>query len=353
MSLQTRPIPREIKNCASQKDESFQLMRKRRGAGPPGKRAAYSLIASSLVAGTTAALGEPQIIPVWPGLAPGSENWTQKEEVTALPQIGGGRALVRNVTHPTLTAFLPNSGVKNRPGIIVCPGGGFRFLSWETEGTEIAKWLSGRGIAAFVLKYRLVDTGPTQEDFRKSVTEFLTFVSKIGMAADGARGGLPEPMREIAPLAIADARQAISVLRRRAAELNLNENRIGVLGFSAGALITMGVLREQAPGGRPNFAATIYGAAMGEMAAPPPEATPLFILCANDDPIASPGSATAYSKWKAASYPVELHIYAKGGHGFSMNRQGLPTDHWLERFGDWLEEQDLISARPAGTKAPL
>lgn len=302
------------------------------------------MLAISLLVGSTAS-GQQQVVSVWPGAAPGSENWTQKEETTTMPSIAAGGLLVRNVSQPTLTAFLPDSPAQNRTAIIVCPGGGFRFLSWESEGTEIAKWLSAHGIAAFVLKYRLVDTGSTDEDFRKSVTEFLTFVSKIGMSPDGTRGGLPEPMRTIAPAAIADGRQAVKVVRQHASEWGIALDRIGILGFSSGAIVTMGALREPTAETRANFAAAIYGAAMAEVAAAPPEATPLFILSAADDPIAALGSAAAYSKWKAAGYPVELHIYAKGGHGFGMNKQGLPTDHWIERFGDWLQEQDLLEPK--------
>lgn len=280
---------------------------------------------------------QQQVIPVWPGVAPGSENWTQKEETTTLPPLAAGGPLVRNVTQPTLTAFLPSAPAANRTAVIVCPGGGFHFLSWDSEGTEVARWLSARGIAAFVLKYRVVDTGPTAEDFRKSLAAMFGSVGKGDT--------LPESMRKVLPLAIADGQQAMRVVRQHASEWGIAPDRIGIMGFSAGGAVTMGVVIDHDAGSRPNFAAPIYGAGLAEGAAVPAEATPLFILCASDDPIAAAGSVATYSKWKAAAYSVELHMYAKGGHGFGMNKQGLPADHWIERFGDWLEEQGLLGAK--------
>ncbi len=280
---------------------------------------------------------QQQVIPVWPGVAPGSENWTQKEETTGLPPLAAGSSLVRNVTQPTLTVFLPSPSTANGTAVIVCPGGGFYFLSWESEGTEVAQWLSAHGVAAFVLKYRLIDTGPTKEDFGKAVTELFASISK--------GGGLSESMRKVMPLAVADGRQAMKVVRQHASEWGIAPDRIGLMGFSAGGIVTMGVVLEHDTGSRPNFAAPIYGAGIAEGEAAPADATPLFILCAADDTIAAAGSVATYSKWKAAGYSVELHMYAKGGHGFGMNKHGLPTDHWIERFDDWLGEQGLLGQR--------
>lgn len=280
---------------------------------------------------------QQQVIPVWAGVAPGSENWTQKEGTATLSARGNGSRLVRNVTQPTLTTFLPNPSLANGTAVIVCPGGGFHFLSWESEGAKVAEWLSAHGIAAFVLKYRLVDTGPTEEDFRNSVAAMFSSIGKAG--------GLSEPMRGVMPLAIADGRQAMKVVRQRAAEWGIAPDRIGMMGFSAGGVVTMGVVMEHDASSRPNFAAPIYGAGIAEGEATPADATPLFILCATDDSIAAAGSVATYSRWKAAGYPVELHMYAKGGHGFGMNKRGLPTDQWIERFGDWLGEEGLLGAK--------
>jgi len=278
-----------------------------------------------------------QVIPVWPGVAPGSETWTQKEETTGLPPLAAGSSLVRNVTRPTLTVFLPNPSIANGTAVIVCPGGGFHFLSWESEGTEVAKWFSAHGIAAFVLKYRLIDTGPTAEDFRNAVAALFSSIAN--------NSGLSEPMRKVMPLAIADGRQAMQVVRQRASEWGVAPDRIGLMGFSAGGVVTMGVVGEHDASSRPSFAAPIYGAGIGDGETPPADPMPLFILCAADDNIAAAGSVATYSKWKAAGDSVELHTYANGGHGFGMNKQGLPTDHWIERFDDWLAEVGLLGPK--------
>lgn len=303
------------------------------------KRAVRCGILVAVLALPTICRAQEQVIPVWPGAAPGSETWTQKEETTHLPPLAAGGPLIRNVTQPTLTVFLPNPSVANGTAVIVCPGGGFHFLSWESEGTEVAKWLSAHGIAAFVLKYRLADTGPTDEDFRKALAALFS----PGSSTHGS--GLPESMRKVAPFAIADGRQAMKVVRRRASEWGIAPDRIGIMGFSAGGIVTMGVVMEHDAESRPDFAAPIYGAGLAEGPAAAPEATPLFILCASDDPIAAAGSVATYTKWKAAGYPVELHMYSKGGHGFGMNKQGLPTDHWIERFGDWLKAQGFMKPK--------
>jgi len=280
---------------------------------------------------------QQQVIPVWTGAAPGSENWTQKEQTTVFPGHPAGGSLVRNVTLPTLTAFLPDPSNANGTAVVVCPGGGFHFLSWNSEGTEVAKWLSVHGIAAFVLKYRLVDTGPTEEDFQKSVAALFSSIGK--------GGGLSEPMRQVRPLAIADGREAVKVVRQHASEWQIDPHRIGLMGFSAGGVVTMGVVLDHDASSRPDFAAPVYGAGIAEGETIPADAMPLFILCASDDSIAAAGSVATYSKWKAAGYSVELHVYAKGGHGFGMNQQGLPSDHWIERFNDWLMEEGLLGPK--------
>jgi acetyl esterase/lipase len=241
--------------------------------------------------------------------------------------------MVRNVVRPTLTAYLPESSKAVGTAVIICPGGAFRFLSWESEGTKVAEWLQARGVAAFVLKYRLVDTGATEDEFKESMKELA------GAKAAPQRSG--EAFREVAELAANDGRQAMKVVRARAAEWGIAPDRIGVLGFSAGGAVTMGVVMKHDADSRPNFAAPIYGGRTGD-AEVPADAPPLFILCASDDDFAAASSAKLYSQWKTAGRPAELHIYSKGGHGFGMNQRGLPIDSWIERFGDWLGTQGLL-----------
>jgi acetyl esterase/lipase len=284
--------------------------------------------------------GADTAIPIWPGVAPGSEGWTQKE-VEFRDQ--DNRAMIRNVTTPTLTAYLPDPATATGTAVIVCPGGGFRFLSWQNEGTEVAEWLRKRGVAAFVLKYRLVETPASEEAFRNEMAAFLWMLlefkdreptSKVGKA-------FAEDMRKAEAPGIADGRQAVKFVRQHAADWGLEPDRIGIMGFSAGAMITRAASTDHDAESRPDFAAAIYGPVLGEIRVPG-SAPPLFIACAADDQIAEASSARLYAAWRAAGRPAELHLYEKGGHGFGMAPRGLPVDHWIEQFGDWLGQRGLI-----------
>jgi acetyl esterase/lipase len=289
-----------------------------------------------------------KVIPVWPKEAPGSENWTQKE--TEFHYDKEKQKSIRNVVRPTLTAFLPEKSKANGTAVIVCPGGGFFFLDWESEGTEVAEWLRARGVAAFVLKYRLMDTGASEEELKKSMQASLmkAIMEGLKVAGSGKHAALPEEVRKISELAIADGRQAIKVVREHAGEWGVKPDRIGIMGFSAGGLVTTGVATEYDAASRPNFAAPIYGPVYKSVKVRR-DAPPLFICCANDDPLVQPGdSISLYSSWKAAGKSAELHIYAKGNHGFGMSKQGLPSDKWIDRFGDWLDQHGLL--KPASAR---
>jgi acetyl esterase/lipase len=271
------------------------------------------------------------IIPLWPGGAPGSEDWTQQEQVSAYSDIG--LKVIRNVSQPTLTAFLPDPATTNRkasaemPAVIVCPGGAFHFLAYEHEGTQVAAWLNAHGIAAFMLKYRLIRTG---DNFMAEVQERLADRSKMA-----------GPLSALAPLILADAQQAVRLVRQRAAEWGIRRDGIGIMGFSAGGAVTMAVTLNHDASSRPDFAAPIYAAHFGEIDVPA-DAPPLFLVHASDDALVPVGISTAvYTAWQAAGKPVELHIYARGGHGFGMNKKRLPVDGWIERFGEWLHSQGL------------
>jgi len=291
---------------------------------------------------------QPTVIPVWPKDAPGSENWTQKE--TEFHFDKDKPKSIRNVVRPTLTAFLPEKSKANGTAVIVCPGGGFHFLSWESEGTEVAEWLRARGVAAFVLKYRLIDTGETEEEFKKTLQASLmkAIAESLKTVGSGAHPALPEEVRKVSVLAVADGRQAIKVVREHAGDWGVKPDRVGIMGFSAGGMVTTGVATEYDAASRPNFAAPIYGSVYSSVKVPR-DAPPLFICCASDDALVQPGdSISLYSSWKAAGKSAELHVYAKGNHGFGMSKQGLPCDTWIDRFGDWLGQQGFL--KPAGTR---
>ncbi len=285
---------------------------------------------------------QPTVITLWPDGAPGSENWSQQEQETYLPlpsevpqaylPLPFDVKVVRNIARPTLTAYLPDPSVATGTAVVVCPGGVFHYLASELEGTAVARWLCARGVAAFVLKYRVLQTEAREEDLVKQLQERFTNLMH-----------LMELMQQIEPLAIADGQQAMKVVRQRAAEWAIAPQRIGILGFSSGGVVTIGAAMQYDAESRPNFAAPIYPALSGRGIAVPTDAPPLFLLAANDDPMVAGASLPLYAAWRDAGHPVELHLYAKGGHGFGMKKQGLPTDHWIERFGDWLQSQGFLA----------
>jgi len=259
-------------------------------------------------------------VPLWPGPAPGSEDWNYPERVTLQPPDSTRR--IANVTRPTLTVFLPEPSLSNGAAIVICPGGGFRWLSFDNEGTVLARWLNSLGIAAFVLKYRLMRTGDPGE---------------LDSAVMAARRSA------IQPLSIADGLQAVSLVRSRAAEWHLARDRIGILGFSAGGHIAVAVAMRHDANSRPNFAAFIYPGTPDELN-PPADAPQMFLVQADDDKTVVPvdHAVRIYEAWKKAGLSAEMHIYSRGGHGFGMRKAGIPADSWGDRLRDWLGAQGLL-----------
>jgi acetyl esterase/lipase len=183
-----------------------------------------------------------------------------------------------------------------------------------------------------VLKYRILQTQVRDEELIKQLQEHFTNLTH-----------LMELMQQIEPLALADGQQTIKVVRKRATEWIIAPERIGILGFSSGGVVTIGTAMLYDEESRPNFAAPIYPAPFATAIAVPPDAPPLFLLAANDDPMGAGVSLPLYSAWRDARHPVELHLYAQGGHGLGMKKQGLPTDHWIERFSEWLQSQGFLA----------
>jgi acetyl esterase/lipase len=262
----------------------------------------------------------PAAIKLYPGTAPGSEGAAQFEQWT---QSADGRR-ARNVTVPVLIPVLPAAGKANGTAVIIAPGGAFRLLSMDNEGHRVADWLAQRGVSAFILKYRLVETPATEEDFIRE--------RQKGMAS-GARIGT-------FPLAVDDGRRAVQLVRQNAARWGLNGKRIGMIGFSAGAMATLEVVSGPTAADRPDFAAMIYGPMSARPVAA--DAPPLFLALAADDPLFADGDFGLVSAWKKAGRPVELHFYERGGHGFGMKKQGLSSDIWPEQFFAWMRMRGLV-----------
>jgi acetyl esterase/lipase len=283
-----------------------------------------------LLVGCAMAANAQQVIRLSPTGDAASLKWTTPEREYFSPI--WNTQVVTNVSQPTLTVYAPAAGTANGTAIIVAPGGAFHALSINSEGIDVAKWLAARGVTAFVLKYRLVPTG---EDGVKEV-----------MAKLGNLKKLDEDNAALVPLAIADGLAAVTYVRKHAAEFGIAPTRIGFIGFSAGGTVTSAVATKYTTESRPDFVAPIY-AYLGALkdVTVPQDAPPMFIAAATDDQLKlAPDSVTLYNKWMAAGKPVELHMYAKGGHGFGMRKQNLPTDTWIDRFGEWLDLQGLLKA---------
>jgi len=265
-----------------------------------------------------------QTIRLYPGTAPGSETWTQEEREYFSAIFN--TEVVTNVVVPTITAFLPDAA--NGTSVIIAPGGGFHALSINSEGNDVARWLNERGVAAFVLRYRLVPSGTD------AVAEM------VQKKPEQTR----QDMATIAPLAGADGLAALRLVRERAEEFGIDPGRIGFMGFSAGGAVTAMVVHNYDESTRPDFVAPIYASVgMISDAEVPADAPPMFLVAASDDQLGlATDSVKLYEKWLAAGKPVELHLYASGGHGFGMRRQNLPSDSWIERFGDWLNAAGLM-----------
>ena len=258
-----------------------------------------------------------QVVNIWPGVAPGSENWTHKEMTVKDTPIG---TVVINVVTPTLTAYLPERDKATGVGVIIAPGGAFVALALDLEGNNVARWLQERGIAAFVLKYRLTEK----------------------------RGeGIPKDinMDEAGKFGIADGIQAIKVVRQHAKEWGVAPDKVGFIGFSAGAMVSSGALLQQDEAGRPNFSAMIYGGPFGVMPAIPANLPPMFLAWAQDDPLVLSFVVKFYDALKTAGHKPEVHIFNAGGHGFGMKKQGLSSDHWIDDFYNWVEAQGFVKTR--------
>ncbi len=242
-----------------------------------------------------------------------------------------GRKFARNVSIATLTPFLPPKSKANGTAVIVAPGGGFRTLSMENEGWDVAKALNKKGVAAFVLKYRL---NPTPAD-----------LAEFAAPPRSGTGGAPRrpitsgnPSQFLAPQ-LADATAAYNLIRSRAAEWNVDPNKIGMVGFSAGAMLTMSTAL---------YAKDVNLAFLGDVYGPlapvkvPANAPPLFIALAADDPLMANGGYGLIDSWKAAKRPVEFHLFEQGGHGFGMYEKETTSTGWFEAFASWLRMHGFI-----------
>ena len=259
----------------------------------------------------------PETILLWPNGAPGSEGKDTPEKVVTS---NNGEQTVSNVHKPSMTVYLPPSDKANGAAVIVAPGGGHKILCVTHEGSNVAEWLAEHGIAAFVLKYRLA----SEEGSTYTVDDH----------------------------AVADMHRAIRLVRSRAAEWHINPVAVGVMGFSAGGEVCSMASQKfdvenplakdplEKFSDRPDFQALIYPGRSFRIV-PAKDTPPAFLAASsNDRPDISEGLAHVYLDFKKVSVPVELHLYADGGHGFG-HRAGKngPVNGWIDRFNEWLQDR--------------
>lgn len=269
-------------------------------------------------------------IPLYDGVAPGSETWTREEVWSS----NGGERWIRNIVKPTLLPVLPGDNATGA-AVLVVPGGGFQFVSIDNEGYPIAEWLAENGIAAFILKYRVMET-PADE------AEMTAHISRLFDPSTP-----PEDRPDIqqgVPFAVADAQAALGMIEARAEEWSVDTERLGMLGFSAGAITTLTTTLAGADHPKPDFIGYIYGPMDGVAA--PDDAPPMFAALAADDPLFGAQGFGIVEAWKGAGAPFELHVYEKGGHGFGAYQRGVTADLWFSQFLAWMKARDLLENQP-------
>jgi acetyl esterase/lipase len=275
-------------------------------------------------------------LPLWPRGVPGVpfNPGPEIDTTTAKDDLIAGKPLIRlgNVSIPTLTLYAPE-GNSSGAAVVVFPGGAYRILAIDLEGTEVCDWLNSAGITCVLLKYRVPGSGP----YPKSSA------------------------------ALQDAQRALGVVRSHATEWHIDPHRVGVLGFSAGAHLAAALsthfesrLYDQIDAAdqlscRPDFAVIVYPGylALAEQNfAPNPDihvtnqTPPSFIVQAEDDPVHVENAIVYFLALKNATVPVELHIYAQGGHGYGLRRTPLPVTTWPQSVATWFHAIQILA--PAG-----
>ncbi len=290
------------------------------------KTNALSLLGLLLVADIAVA-AEPITLKLWPDGPPTAMAAKSEATVKLIQSYGGVRPdRVSDVSDPTMTVFLPEK--PNGASVIVAPGGGFMFLSYAHEGTQVCEWLNSLGVTALLLKYRT----PTRDE------------------------------REMFELPVQDAQRAMGIVRQHAVEWKLDPKRVGLLGFSAGANLAGHAAWDRGartypqhaelddPRG-PDFLVFIYGGGFFDKDdkskfrpgfSIPADAPPVFMVVAHDDGANPVEAAMLYLEYKKRDLSAELHICAKGGHGFGMRQDGKPINDWPKRCAEWMKTQNYL-----------
>jgi acetyl esterase/lipase len=260
---------------------------------------------------------------------PASESWFRQ----------WGDPMARNITTATLTPFLPKAGKATGAAVIVAPGGGYRWLSMGNEGWEVAQALADKGIAAFVLKYRLHPTPASLDDFTASMNRPRPTPPTTSDTSKSATTPPPPPLDLSNQLK--DAEAAYTLILKRAKEWGVDTARIGMIGFSAGAGLTMhATLNSKTM--KLAFIGPIYGG-MGPVEVPK-NAPPMFNAIASDDFLFR-GQFGVIDSWFKAGIPVEFHLYQNGGHGFGLGNPDRTSNRWFDAFLYWLEVNRFLKPK--------
>ena len=253
-----------------------------------------------------------------PRANPAREGWAQQAP---------DQRLVYNVATPQILPWpssLPTGVVA--PAVLLVPGGGYQFLAMDNEGFDVARRLDRLGVRVFIVKYR---TLPLPDGFA---------AFKAAIAATFQRG--VRPTADNRPYAVADTQAAIRMVRARAGAWRVDPARVGILGFSAGAITVLATTQANAADARPDFVGMIYGPTAGTGV--PPHAPPLFSAIAADDRFFRDQDLSLLHAWRTAGGSVEFHLYSAGGHGFASQPNGTTSDAWFDQYALWLKDTGLL-----------
>lgn len=266
---------------------------------------------------------DPRAIPLYP-----RDVGSSADEISTKL---GPMAVIRNVTRPTLTPILPPPDKAMGAAVILAPGGGMIFLAMPSD--EVARRLMDRGIAVFVLKYRVT---PTPREV-PGLTTFLT-----GMKARSAKGEVVLAN----PEGHADTQAAVALVRANAGRWHVDPRKVGLLGFSSGAQVSRSAALSEKSEGRPDFLGLIFGAM--DAVAVPATAPPLFAAISIDDMTVPNIGFPVVEAWRMANRPVELHAYQTGGHGFAQGGPAATHRLYLDQFMAWMAMNGFLPSSSAG-----